>query len=231
LDNVIKSALTELKSDLTTFQGPAFKTPAVKSKRASKISPSNAAAKGKGLQGRGLRGAGVSAVAAEVKPKRTRAYNLADIEGSGKASDLKYKRIGTKFIRKADLNSNRLKLVYPNRTSVGPIRSMSDALTAMIKDLLYNDNISQQSYRAMSIDDQRVFHEVVKKTHIDHTLMEPMVDPRYALRAEFDKLRGELALGNDNPDMLRELQRLSIDIYAQKLISDSEFKKLMSAMI
>jgi hypothetical protein len=83
----------------------------------------------------------------------------------------------------------------------------------------------------MSIDDQRVFHEVVKKTHIDHTLMEPMVDPRYALRAEFDKLRGKLALGNDNPDMLRELQLLSIDMYAQKLISDSEFKKLMSAMI
>ncbi|GMF49004.1 unnamed protein product [Phytophthora fragariaefolia] len=124
----------------------------------------------------------------------------AEIEGSGSASELKYKRIGTKFIRKADLNNNRLKLVFPNRTSVGPIRSMSDELTAMVKDLLYNNNISQQAYRDLSIEDQRVFYEIVRKTHVEHTIQTPIEDPRLTLKAEFDKLRGEVSLGNNNPD-------------------------------
>ncbi|GMF41653.1 unnamed protein product [Phytophthora lilii] len=180
------------------FLPSSYRTPAPK----GKSEPTLTAAKevkdfvyeppaGKGLVGRGLKGAGV------VAPRnKNRSYNLADIEGSGTASDLKYKRIGTKFIRKADLLNNRLKLVFPNRTSVGPIRDMSDELTAMVKDLLYNDNISQQAYRALPIEDQRVFYEIVKKTHVDHTLQTPMEDPRLTLRAEFGKLRGEIALAH-----------------------------------
>ncbi|GMF28380.1 unnamed protein product [Phytophthora lilii] len=199
-----------------------FETPAPRGRKVSKgISPAKKdyvfePPSGKGLAGRGLRGAGIL--------KKNRSYNLADIEGSGKASDLKYKRLGSKFIRKADLNSNRLKLVFPNRTSVGPIRTMSNELTEMVKDLLYNDNINQQAYRALSIDDQRVFYEIVKKTHVEHTLQTPMADPRLTLRAEFDKMRGEIALGNDNPDMLRELYRLATDMFEQKMLSSKEFR-------
>jgi hypothetical protein len=198
----------------------AFDTPAAKPKQAPTISAEKKdfVYEGKGLVGRGLKGAG-------------RPYNLADIEGSGRASDLKYKRIGTKFIRKADLNNNRLKLVFPSRNSVGPLRSMSNELTEMVKDLLYNDNISQQAYRALSVEDQRVFYEIVQKTHVNHTLQTPMIDPRIELKAEFDKLRGEIALGNDNPDMLRELYRLATDMFEQKMITNKEFKSIMSALI
>ncbi|GMF37457.1 unnamed protein product [Phytophthora fragariaefolia] len=172
---------------------------------------------GKGLMGRGLRGGGIA-------PRRkARTYNLADIEGSGSASDLKYKRIGTKFIRKADLN-NALKLVFPNRTIVGPIRAMSDELAATVKDLLYNDNISQLAYRDLSIEDQTVFYEIVKQTHVEHTLQTPIEDPRLTLKAEFDKLRGEISLGNNNPDMLRELYCLVADMFEQKMLSNKEFR-------
>jgi hypothetical protein len=198
----------------------AFNTPAAKPKQAPTISAEKKdfVYEGKGLVGRGLEGAG-------------RPYNLADIEGSGRASDLKYKRIGTKFIRKADLNDNRLKLVFPSRNSVGPLRSMSKELTEMVKDLLYNDNISQQAYRALSVEDQRVFYEIVQKTHVNHTLQTPMIDPRIELKAEFDKLRGEIALGNDNPDMLRELYKLATDMFEQKMITNKQFKSIMSALI
>jgi hypothetical protein len=198
----------------------SYDTPAAKPKQAPTISAEKKdfVYEGKGLIGRGLKGAG-------------RPYNLADIEGSGRASDLKYKRIGTKFIRKADLNNNRLKLVFPSRNSVGPLRSMSNELTEMVKDLLYNDNISQQSYRSLSVEDQRVFYEIVQKTHVNHTLQTPMIDPQIELKAEFDKLRGEIALGNDNPDMLRELYRLATDMFEQKMITNKEFKSIMSALI
>lgn len=201
----------------------SYDTPAPKLKQAPTISAEKKdftyePPAGKGLVGRGLKGAG-------------RPYNLADIEGSGRASDLKYKRLGSKFVRKADLNNNRLKLVFPSRNSVGPLRSMSNELTEMVKDLLYNDNISQQKYRALSVEDQRVFYEIVQKTHVNHTLREPMIDPRIELKAEFDKLRGEIALGNDNPDMLRELYRLATDMFEQKMITNKEFKSIMSALV
>jgi len=108
---------------------------------------------------------------------------------------------------------------------------MSNELTKMVKDLLYNDNISQQAYRALSVEDQRVFYEIVQKTHVNHTLQTPMIDPRIELKAEFDKLRGEIALGNDNPDMLRELYRLATDMFELKMITNKEFKSIMSALI
>ncbi|GMF34561.1 unnamed protein product [Phytophthora fragariaefolia] len=186
---VVDPIQAQEQEDLSKLPPSSFETPVQRDKIASnRISPAKKdfvfePPAGKGLTGRGLRGGGIA-------PRRkARTYNLADIEGSGSASDLKYKRIGTKFIRKADLNNNRLKLVFPNRTSVGPIRSMSDELTAMVKDLLYNDNISQQAYRDLSIEDQRVLYEIVKKTHVEHTLQTPIEDPRLTLKAEFDKER------------------------------------------
>jgi hypothetical protein len=152
----------EEQESLNEFPLSSFDTPAPNPKQNQKISASKKdftyePPAGKGLVGRGLKGAG-------------RPYNLADIEGSGRASDLNYKRLGTKFLRTADLNNNRLKLVFPSRNSVGPLRSMSNELTEMVKDLLYNDNISQQAYRALSVEDQRVFYEIVQKTHVNHTL-------------------------------------------------------------
>ncbi|GMG16177.1 unnamed protein product [Phytophthora fragariaefolia] len=228
---VVDPIKAQEQEDLSKLHPSSFETPDQRDKNSSnRISPAKKdfvfePPAGKGLTGRGLRGGGVA-------PRRkARTYNLADIEGLGSASDLKYKRIGTTFIRKADLNNNRLKLVFPIRTSVGPIRSMSDELTAMVKDLLYNDNISQQAYRDLSIEDQRVFYEIVKKTHVEHTLQMPIEDPRLALKAEFDKLRGEISLGNDNPEMLRELYRLATDMFEQKMLSNKEFRSIIGALV
>ncbi|GMG16719.1 unnamed protein product [Phytophthora fragariaefolia] len=127
---VVDPIQVQEQEDLSKIPPSSFETPDQRDKISSnRISPAKKdfvfePPAGRGLTGRGLRGGGIA-------PRRkARTYNLADIEGSGSASDLKYKRIGTKFIRKADLNNNRLKLVLPNRTSVGPIRSMSDELTA-----------------------------------------------------------------------------------------------------
>ncbi|GMF40000.1 unnamed protein product [Phytophthora fragariaefolia] len=67
----------------------SFKTPAQRDKIASnRISPAKKdfvfePPDGKGLTGRGLRGGGIASL------RKTRTYNLADIEGSGSASDLK----------------------------------------------------------------------------------------------------------------------------------------------
>jgi len=180
--------------------------------------------RGKILVGRGLMGAGKFS-------KKVLCKNLAQIEGSGTASDLKYKRVGTKFIRVKDLYENKLKLVYPNRSGVTPIRTITPALSNLIKELVFDKNINQQSFENLTIDDQRLFHDIIKAAHLQYTFKTPLVEPRERLQAEFDKLRGELMLGNDNPDLIKELKTLSIDLYTQKLLSDTEFKEILSSLI
>lgn len=184
----------------------------------SPIAPVKAEEVGKGfgkiqLRGRGLMGAG--------------AKNLRDIEGSGSASDLKYKRLGSKFIRVADLRSNKLKLVFPNRTPVGRLRSIDPKLSKLIDKLVFNKDIDQHLYGQLSIDDKKLFIEILKTTHLQHQFSNALEDPVASLRAEFDKLLGQVQLGNDNPDLIRELKTMAVDLYAQKLIDEADFKSLV----
>lgn len=165
------------------------------------------------LRGRGLMGAG--------------AKNLREIEGTGTASDLKYKRLGSKFIRVKDLRENRLKLVYPNRTPVGKLRDIDPKLSKLIDRLLFDKDIDQHLYGQLSIDDKKLFCEILKSTHLQHQFSNALEDPIESLRAEFDKLVGQVQLGNDNPDLIRELKTIAVDLYSQKLISDDDFKSIV----
>lgn len=173
---------------------------------------------------RGMIGAGKFSTKVSCK-------NLSEIEGSGTASDRNYKRIGSKFIRVKDLFDNKLKLVYPNCSGVVPIRSISRELSDLMKDFIHDQIINQQQYEKLSINDQRLFHDIIKATYLQYTFKKPLQEPRERLQAEFDKLRGELMLGNDNPDLIKGLKSLSIDLYTQKMLSDSEFREILSALI
>ena len=168
------------------------------------------------LRGRGLRGRGP--------------INLRDIEGTGTASDQKYKRLGSKFIRLADLKgaSPRLKLVFPNRTGVGPIRSISKPLAKLIDELVFSKQINEQLYNQLGVSDKQLFREVLKATHLQHQFSNSPGDPIENLKAEFDKLRGHLMLGNDNPEVIKELKAIAVDLYTQKQLSEDDFRKIIA---
>ncbi|EGZ11009.1 hypothetical protein PHYSODRAFT_264590 [Phytophthora sojae] len=186
------------------------------------------------VRGRGLKGAGYVKRMQDLRDKdghhSNRGYNLAQLEGSGTASALAYKLIGTKFVHLLKLNDGLLKVVYPNRSTVGPQRKISDDLSQLIKTLVFDGNIDQQLYDSMSVDDRRVFHELLRITHTQHALRDAIKDPRDVLRQEYIKLKGELMLGHDNPSLIRELKQVLIDKYSAKLISDNEFKEVLVAI-
>ncbi len=167
------------------------------------------------LEGRGLKGAGRTVL------------NLKTLEGTGTASDLKYKRLGSKFIRVKDLRENKLKIVWPNRSSVGKLRSISPDLSKLIDELLFNKNINQQLYSQLSLADKTLFHEILRITHLQHQFSTALNDPLEEVQAEFDKLRSQVMLGNNNPDLIRELKALAVDLYGQKLISENDFKNIV----
>ncbi|ETP31317.1 hypothetical protein F442_19806 [Phytophthora nicotianae P10297] len=189
------------------------------------------------VTGRGLKGAGYQIKNLRdkdgnpIKYHSNRGYNLSQLEGTQTYSALAYKRIGTKFIHLQNLNEGLLKVVYPNRCMVGPKRKVSQQLIELIKKLVFDGNIDEPMYEALSMDDKRVFHELLRITHTQHSLRDPIKDPRDVLKQEYLKLKGEVMLGNNNPSIIRELKKVLVDMYSAKLISDEEFKEVLLVLV
>jgi hypothetical protein len=185
--------------------------------------------RGQGLKGRGLRGAGVAPLDGVVRRGRT--YNLNEIQGLATPSAYIYRQLGSKYIRIPDLDAKTLVIVQPNRRKCGPKCQISDQLQSMIKTLVYKQNIDQPTYDKLSIEDKKMFKEILAITHLQYNFHDKLTDPLETLRAEYDKLKGEIELGNDNPSIIKQLKSLTVDMYSNRLISDSEFKDIIVRLI
>jgi len=178
--------------------------------------------RGKGVVGRGLRGAGYAHI-----PRKAKYYNLNDIQGTGLASAYIYRKLGSKYIRIPDLDRRELNIVYPSRKKLGPKRDISDAMQRMLKSLVYDTKIDQAMYDSLTHDDKRLFKEILSATHIQHAFRDELQDPLESLKAEYDKLKGEIELGNDNPSIMGQFKTILVDMYRSHLISDTEFKQMI----
>ncbi|CEG41300.1 uncharacterized protein PHALS_11656 [Plasmopara halstedii] len=182
------------------------------------------------LTGRGLMGAGVKPLEGVVRRGRT--YNLNEIiQGLATPSAYTYRQLGSKYIRIPDLDSKTLVIVQPNRRKCGPKRAISEQLKTMIRSLTFKQHIDQAAYDKLDIDDKKLFKKILAITHLQYNFHDRLEDPLDSLRAEYDKLKGELELGNDNPSIIKRLKSLSVDMYSNHLISDSEFKEIIIRLI
>ncbi|KAG6941799.1 hypothetical protein JG687_00019436 [Phytophthora cactorum] len=185
--------------------------------------------KGSGRKGRGLMGAGVAPLEGVVRRGRT--YNLNEIQGSATPSAYIYRQLGSKYIRLPDLDAKTLVIVQPNRRKCGPKCHISDSLQAMIQTLVYKNHIDQASYDKLSIDDKKLFIDILAITHLQYNFHDKLDDPFERLRAEYDKLKGELELGNDNRSIIKQLKSLTVDMYSNRLIGDKEFKEIITRLL
>lgn len=71
----------------------------------------------------------------------------------------------------------------------------------MIKSLDYKQQIDQSGYDQLCIDDRKMFKEILAITHLQYSFHDKLEDPLQMLRAENDKLKGELELGNNFPSI------------------------------
>ncbi|GMF40976.1 unnamed protein product [Phytophthora lilii] len=164
------------------------------------------------LQGRGLRGAGVAPLKGVVRRGRT--YNLNEIQGLTTPTAYIYRQLSSKYIRIPDLDNKTLVIIQPNRRKCGPKRVISDPLQSMIRTLAFKQHIDQAEYDKLSIDDKKLFKEILAITHLQYNFHDRVEDPLESLKAEYDKLKGELELGNDNLSIIKQLKSLSVDISA-----------------
>ncbi|GMF12050.1 unnamed protein product [Phytophthora lilii] len=120
---------------------------------------------GSGLKGRGLRGAGVAPLEGIVRRGRT--YNLK-IQGLATPSTYVYRQLGSKYIRIPDLDNKTLVIVQPNRRKCGPKRGISGPLQLMIRTLAFKQFIDQEEYDKLTIDDKKLFKEILAITHLQY---------------------------------------------------------------
>ncbi|KAJ8528751.1 hypothetical protein ON010_g14579 [Phytophthora cinnamomi] len=200
-----KSVRSALKAATAAMQATkaVFQAKAKRYSDASQVSGSE-------LKGRGLRGAGV--VPLEGVVRRGRTYNLNEIQGLATPSAYTYKQLGSKYIRIPDLDAKTLVIVQPNWRTCGPKCQMSDSLQAMIRTLVYKNHIDQASYDKLSIDDKKLVKEILAISHLQYNFHDKLTDPLETLRAEYDKLKGEMKLDNDNPSIIKQLKSLTVDI-------------------
>jgi len=222
-DNSSKATRSALKASKSAMKA----TKAVFN--AKSLAYSDVANKGSGLKGRGLRGAGVAPLDGVVRRGRT--YNLNEIQGLATPSAYTYKQLGSKYIRIPDLDAKTLVIVQPNRRKCGPKCQISDSLQSMIKELVYKSNIDQGIYDKLTIDDKKLFKEILAITHMQYNFPDKLTDPLETLRAEYDKLKAYIELGNDNPSIIKQLKSLTVDMYSNRLIDDKEFKMIITRLL
>ena len=107
---------------------------------------------------------------------------------------------------------------------------MSDDMTQLVNQLTFDGNIDQGLYESLEHSEKLMFFKLLKLTHLYHSKKQPLEDPNKRLIAEWNKLRGEFEIGNNHPDLLKELKLLTFDLYQNKLIKANEFRNIMATI-
>ncbi|GMF55388.1 unnamed protein product [Phytophthora fragariaefolia] len=71
--------------------------------------------------------------------------------------------------------------------------------------LVYKQHIDQAAYDKLNLDDKKLFKEILAITHLQYNFHDKLTDPLETLWAVYDKLKGEMELGNDNPSIIKQL--------------------------
>ena len=147
----------------------------------------------------------------------------------GRFNHLTYKTIGARKVHLPSLQSGYLSVRHMNGTMSGRKTKISDQLLKLIREFVFDDHINQQLYDTLEVDDQTIFSELLKATRIQNTLKDGWANPKEALKARYDKLLGELNLGNDS--VVPELKKVIVDMFSQGMISDKQFKQLFEHVL
>ena len=147
----------------------------------------------------------------------------------GRFNNLLYKTVGARKVHLPSLQKGFLSVRHMNGTMAGRKTKVDDQLLRLIKTFVFEDRIDQPLYDALDVDDQTIFSELLRATRIQNTLKDGWKNPKESLKARFDKLQGELELGNDS--VLSELKKTLVDMFSQNMISDKQFKQLFEHLL
>lgn len=133
------------------------------------------------------------------------------------------------MINLQQLHQNRLSLRMSRnpKQMLGKVSNLSDDLKEIIKTLTYDGKIDKDAYKQLSIDDKEVFDNLLNKTGLVCS-QKDRKDPKEALMKEYEKLAGDLEIGNDNPEIKKELKQILITMLAAGMVKEKRAAEILS---
>jgi hypothetical protein len=166
----------------------------------------------------------------EGSPRGTGLIRLAPPHVSKRA---RYHPLGEKFISKKRLDEGILSVYHPAGGMVAPRRAITPELMRLLKEMIYNDRFDEPMYRELPMADKKIFDELVQQTKLQYDTrfkLHAYKNPVQLLREEYNKLTGEMNIGNDNPDIRKKLKSVVVELFMNKVLGEADFKRLIEEL-
>ena len=145
----------------------------------------------------------------------------------------RYHQLGEKMIHKGRLDEGKLSLYHPSGGMVSKKRDISDKLVKLLKLMIYEDRFDNNLYNELSMEDKKIFDELVKQSKLQYDTrfkLHEYKNPIQMLKEEYEKLTGEINIGNNNPELIKKLKSVVIELFTNKVISENDFKQLINEL-
>ncbi len=163
------------------------------------------------------------------------------LRGKGFLNEIKTSEpnFGQYRISEKHLSKGHICLRYPsgNKVKQYPDIIVSPDFQKIICDIIYDKKFDKNDYKLLEDSEKRLFNEIIRisKANIDSNLQ------LYKLKTLTDKeqnedikkfkiLSGEVIAGNDNPDIIKDLKKLTIKLYNEGFIRRSDYNRVLEAI-
>lgn len=116
-----------------------------------------------------------------------------------------------------------------------PSKMISKDLKNIFLDILFKNKFDSAKYDQLEEKEQRLFDETCNfcrmSTHALEKRNSITEREKKDLIGKFDVLKGELLAGNTNPDLIKKMRNILLELKAKKLIAKNHYDQLISEIV
>jgi hypothetical protein len=149
----------------------------------------------------------------------------------------RFVRFGDKYIYVPSLMKGYLSLRTSNQRYIKdrPAKPISRELKEIFLDIVFKNSFATAKYDQLSEDEQELFDDVCRYSRMTTHDIEKRVSitekQKNDLIGKFNVLKGELLAGNSNPDLVKKMRNILLELKAKKLIPKQYYDQLISEIV
>lgn len=140
-----------------------------------------------------------------------------------------FTQFGRYVINKTKLEGGILAIKRPSGTTISNLKSMkmSNTLSHIIKALTRGEKPSYNDLDGLSEEDKILLHDIIKKTQFDFEAPNPRKNDIEKENDRFDILRGEIAAGNNNKELIKEFKTMLLRFADEGRIPKGQVREIL----
>ena len=142
-------------------------------------------------------------------------------------------------LNKNALSKNYLNLRYPSNIDLMKKILISNQLKKILNDIIINNQFNEEDYNELDNKEKKIFDDLILKCKLENTELNKGLinhikyndEDNNKIIKEYKLNMGELVAGNNNPEIIKNLRRLLLNMEERDLISKPDFNKTMKYLI